>query len=87
MTMSPGVALAFNWLQLCGALILALIMAGIAVHPRLSRLSTWYSFCLSWIISALSYCLLYIAPGQLTSEPERVLCITQSGLVYAAPVL
>lgn len=74
-------------MQLSGAAILTLILVIVALSPRLSRLSTWYSFCLSWILSSLSYCLLYISGQQTRPEPEPGLCVFQSGLIYAAPVL
>ncbi|KAF5393808.1 hypothetical protein D9757_000013 [Collybiopsis confluens] len=58
-------------------------------EAAINRSRTWFSFCISWIISCFSYCLLFFAGKQLdTSKPPPFgLCLTQAALIYSAPPL
>lgn len=78
---------AFVALQLTGAVGLLLIIATATIGRGVVRYSTWYSFCVSWIISCLSYSLLFLAGQQSARPPPFGLCVTQSALIYFAPVL
>ncbi|KIK58599.1 hypothetical protein GYMLUDRAFT_74867 [Collybiopsis luxurians FD-317 M1] len=55
----------------------------------INRSLTWFSFCISWIISASSFCLLFFAGKQfdVNELPSYGLCLTQAVLVYASPPL
>ncbi|KAF8908498.1 hypothetical protein CPB84DRAFT_1766772, partial [Gymnopilus junonius] len=61
-----------------------LILVTAALSRNVNRLSTWYSFCMSWIISTFSYSLLSLTGQQLT-EPNFGLCFTQALLIYSVP--
>jgi len=78
---------AFIGLQLVGAVgFTLLILTALLVH-KVKRYPTWYSFCVSWIISCLSYCLLAFAGEQDNPTPKPTICVAQAALIYAAPVL
>lgn len=55
----------------------------------IKRSRTWYSFCISWMISSFSYCLLFFAMKQFNpnQKPSYGLCLTQAALVYSSPPL
>ncbi|KAF8884762.1 hypothetical protein CPB84DRAFT_1789000, partial [Gymnopilus junonius] len=61
-----------------------LILVTAALSRNVNRLSTWYSFCMSWIISTFSYSLLSLTGQQLT-EPNFGLRFTQALLIYSVP--
>lgn len=65
-----------------------LIMLITAIFSRSTpRHSTWYSFTISWIISAISYTLLFWS-GDLTGPPPPfTLCLVQSMMIYSVPSL
>ncbi|KAJ3921938.1 hypothetical protein F5877DRAFT_75696 [Lentinula edodes] len=93
---------AFISLQLLGALCFFLVTITAAFSSRVKRYATWYSFCVSWIISSLSYSLLLIVDayagaqgfhrdshfdvGSMEWKAKRA-CTVQAALVYATPVL
>ncbi|KAG7086839.1 hypothetical protein E1B28_002761 [Marasmius oreades] len=76
----------FFALQLTGGLGLSLLAIIVAAFPNVNRHPTWFSFCISWSMSAISYSLLLLA-GQKNRAPIFQLCATQAALVYSAPVL
>lgn len=84
-TVSP-VVYAFITLQLIGGLGLLVVVLTALCNKKVRRLGTWYSFCISWILSALSYTLLVFA-GQQYREPSKPLCMIQAAAIYAAPTL
>ncbi|PBK72475.1 hypothetical protein ARMSODRAFT_760579 [Armillaria solidipes] len=78
---------AFDVLQISGAAGFLLIVLTAVLSRHVQRHSTWLSFCISWIISCISYTLLVFTG---TNESEHVpfaLCVTQAALIYGAPVL
>jgi hypothetical protein len=88
--MEPRLVEAFVVLQLVGGalFLLILVLASIAQHRGASRHSTFFSFCLAWIIFCVSYALLAFAGQQISSiPPNHWLCIVQTALVYGAPPL
>lgn len=74
----------FNLFGLLGTAIMALT----AIFSRSTpRHATWLNFAFSWIVSAVSYTLLFFS-GQLEKpEPDFGVCLAQAALVYAAPPL
>ncbi|KAJ3932293.1 MAG: hypothetical protein NXY57DRAFT_1003624 [Lentinula lateritia] len=58
-------------------------------NEPIKRSWTWYSFCISWMISSSSYCLLFFAMEQFNpnEKPSHGLCLTQAALVYSSPPL
>ncbi|KIK58602.1 hypothetical protein GYMLUDRAFT_98055 [Collybiopsis luxurians FD-317 M1] len=65
------------------------IKIGSSSNEVINRSQTWFSFCISWIISCISYCLLFFAGQQfdLTQPPTYGLCLTQAALIYSSPPL
>ncbi|PPQ76145.1 hypothetical protein CVT26_011795 [Gymnopilus dilepis] len=89
--LSNGVQLLF--LRTCAALSTigltgCSILLGIAmISKSVHRHSTWFGFIFSWIVSSVSYLLLFFA-GQLENlNPPFNLCLTQAALIYSAPPL
>lgn len=60
-------------------------VSGSSTGP-INRSRTWYSFCISWIISCFSYCLLFIANKQF-DDAGYGLCVVQAALIYSSPPL
>ncbi|KAH7878191.1 uncharacterized protein C8R40DRAFT_1263541, partial [Lentinula edodes] len=58
-------------------------------NEPIHRSRTWYSFCISWVISCFSYCLLFFAMEQFNpnEKPTFGLCLTQAALIYSSPPL
>jgi len=75
----------FNALQVMGFLVLGAVFFTALLSPDVRRTATWFSMIAPWMISALSYFL--IVGQQIGSDPGFGICLTQAGLVYAAPVL
>ena len=59
-----------------------------SIRP-INRSRTWYSFCISWIISCFSYCLLFFAREQFNQneKPSYGVCMVQAALIYSSPPL
>ncbi|PPQ76148.1 hypothetical protein CVT26_011798, partial [Gymnopilus dilepis] len=76
---------AFLALNLIGGFGMLLILMTAGLSRNIKRLSTWYSFCSSWVISSFSYSLLFLTGQQFTSPPIYGLCFTQASLIYAVP--
>ncbi|KAF9029149.1 hypothetical protein BDZ89DRAFT_1133230 [Hymenopellis radicata] len=78
----------FIGLQISGAIGMALILSTAIFSSIVKRCSTWYTFCLSWTISCVAYCLLFFAGGRdQTYVPGSRLCITQAAFMYSVPSL
>lgn len=84
---SSAVVLAFDIMQLGGGAGLAIIMIIAGFIRGAPRLSTWYTFCFSWVVSSFSYCLLCFFGQQTGADPDPLLCVFQAALIYAAPIL
>ncbi|KIK58601.1 hypothetical protein GYMLUDRAFT_45209 [Collybiopsis luxurians FD-317 M1] len=69
--------------------ILRRINTGSTPINMIDRSRTWYSFCISWVISCFSYCFLFFAGRQFDMDhsPSFGLCFTQAALIYASPPL
>ncbi|KAE9398778.1 hypothetical protein BT96DRAFT_994593 [Gymnopus androsaceus JB14] len=59
-----------------------------SISPIL-RSRTWYSFCISWTIYCVSYCLLFFAREQFNQDekPSHGICLVQAALIYSSPPL
>ncbi|KAF5350782.1 hypothetical protein D9758_010334 [Tetrapyrgos nigripes] len=88
----------FLGLELAGAVGMTIILFTAIFSSRVKRCSTWYTFCASWIVSCLSYCLLFFFKETKTeaeAEPigsagsglRKGVCVTQAALVYSVPTL
>ncbi|KAH8814592.1 hypothetical protein DL96DRAFT_417924 [Flagelloscypha sp. PMI_526] len=86
---------AFDALQLFGAILfLILVITAVLSRGRIHRTGAWYSFCLSWTLSGISYTLLFI--GGFHTRPRAGdeegtvgfrLCAFQAALMYSVPIL
>ncbi|KAH8830147.1 hypothetical protein DL96DRAFT_1591747 [Flagelloscypha sp. PMI_526] len=71
--------------SLCGFLLIVLTAA---LSSSITRNPTWYSFCLSWTLSAFGYIIGTIAGLQRSKDPKiNGFCTLQVGMVYAGPVV
>ncbi|KAK0489511.1 hypothetical protein EDD18DRAFT_584515 [Armillaria luteobubalina] len=77
----------FDALEILGAVGFFLVASTALLSRRVQRHITWFSFCVSWIVSCISYTLLVIAGQALKTQPTFGLCVTQAALIYAAPPL
>ncbi|THU77003.1 hypothetical protein K435DRAFT_878435 [Dendrothele bispora CBS 962.96] len=78
----------FIALQLVGGIGMALIALTTLLSSSTKRNGTWYSFCVSWVIFSLSFCLLFFAGEQTVYDketPSYGLCLTQAALIYSTP--
>ncbi|KAF9071790.1 hypothetical protein BDP27DRAFT_458856 [Rhodocollybia butyracea] len=62
---------------------------GSSLDISINRSRTWYSFCISWIISCFSYCLLFFCGEQFNPDenPSYGACLVQAALSYSSPPL
>lgn len=72
-------------LNLVGGLGMVLMLITAAMSAKVKRLPTWYSFCVSWVISTVSYSLLFISAEQFTGTPLFYVCYVQASLIYSLP--
>ncbi|KAI0752272.1 hypothetical protein BC629DRAFT_1214931 [Irpex lacteus] len=78
----------FVTFHIIGGLGNLLMLITAIASRRVSRHVTWINFCVTWVIFAISYTLLFYAGRQFSeAEPSFPLCLTQAGLIYGAPVL
>ncbi|KAJ8494866.1 hypothetical protein ONZ45_g9474 [Pleurotus djamor] len=75
----------FNVIQFLGLFLLAVIVITARLSRSIRRTSAWYNFLLTWMLSCISY--LFIVGYQLDTPPSFGVCLFQSMLVYAAPVV
>ena len=76
-------------MQISDACIFTLVLlSACAFRGGAKRHPIWFSFGVSWIVSPISYSLLFLAGRQCIS-PAKALCIAQAGLIliYAVPFL
>ncbi|KAK0501424.1 hypothetical protein EDD18DRAFT_736394 [Armillaria luteobubalina] len=78
---------AFDALQISGAAGFLVIVLTAVLSGHVQRHITWLSFCISWIISCISYTLLIFTGYNRSEHVPFPLCVTQAGLIYGAPVL
>jgi len=75
----------FLGLQLSGGVGFTLIVLTALCSRHVKRNSTWYTFCLAWIISCVSYTFIFIVGQQ--NAPHFGACVTQAAGIYSAPAL
>ncbi|PBK99574.1 hypothetical protein ARMGADRAFT_509945 [Armillaria gallica] len=78
---------AFDVLQISGAVGFLLIVLTAVLSRHVQRHFTWLSFCISWIMSCISYTLLVFTGTNGSNGVPFALCVTQAGLIYGAPAL
>jgi len=76
---------AFIGLQLAGGLGFSIIVFTALGSRHVKRNSTWYTFCLAWILSCVSYTLIFLVGQQ--DSPAFGVCVTQAAAIYSAPAL
>ncbi|KAJ7664703.1 hypothetical protein B0H17DRAFT_299303 [Mycena rosella] len=76
---------AFLSLQLAGGLGFSIIILTALGSPNVKRNSTWYTFCLAWILSCISYTFIFLVGQQ--DSPNFGVCVTQAAGIYSAPSL
>ncbi|KAJ7067805.1 hypothetical protein C8F01DRAFT_1333228 [Mycena amicta] len=81
----PPLVNLFLAFQLTGAFGLVVIILTALLSKRVKRNATWYYFIISWILSCISYTLIFILGQQ--NEPSFGPCLVQAGAIYGAPVL
>ncbi|KAJ7594992.1 hypothetical protein C8J56DRAFT_453784 [Mycena floridula] len=79
-----GLIRVFVGLQLFGLFGAIIMLVTVLFSSTAHRHPTWHNFIIAWIISALSYSLLFIT-GQLYKTTSFELCFAQTALIYAAP--
>ncbi|KAK0239024.1 hypothetical protein EDD85DRAFT_951237 [Armillaria nabsnona] len=77
----------FDALQISGAAGFLLIVLTAVLSRHVQRHFTWLNFCISWIISCISYTLLVFTGTNGSEHVPYALCVTQAALIYGAPVL
>jgi len=76
---------AFIGLQLAGGLGFLIIVLTALGSRNVKRNSTWYTFCLAWILSCISYTFIFLVGQQ--DSPNFGVCVTQAAGIYSAPSL
>jgi len=82
---NPLLVNAFLALQLSGGFGLFLIVLTALGSRHVKRNSTWYTFLVAWIISCISYTLIFLLGQQ--NAPSFGPCVTQAAGIYSAPSL
>ncbi|KAJ8483286.1 hypothetical protein ONZ45_g14655 [Pleurotus djamor] len=84
----PNVVLValFDLTQILGYILLMIIALTAWLSKSIRRSPAWYNFLITWMLSCVSYLVIL---GQQTSpsEPQFGICLLQSMLIYAAPVV
>lgn len=80
----PGIYV-YLTLNLIGGVGMLVMLITAAASPKVHRLPTWYSFCIAWLLSSLSYTLLFISEQQFTPQPIFSACFIQAALIYSMP--
>lgn len=76
----------FDALNLFSAITLSTVLLIAWFSIRIRRVSTWYLYIFAWDLYSLGYLLIlgYQAGG---TTPAKGLCLFQSAMIYATPVL
>jgi len=77
----------FVVLQTIGFLGSSVVLATALLGKSVKRDGTWINFAVSWVVSPLTYLILFITGQQFQTTPIWAVCMTQAALVYASPVL
>ncbi|KDQ22356.1 hypothetical protein PLEOSDRAFT_163253 [Pleurotus ostreatus PC15] len=77
----------FMAMQLFGWAGYTVIIWTVFLSRKIHRHPAWIMFCLAWLISCVSYVLLFLAGEMDSDHPNGTLCLVQACLIYAVPVL
>jgi len=77
---------AFITLQMFGWMGSSIVLLCVVCSRKIQRHATWINLCVTWILSGVSYSLLFLG-HQLKDPPYHPLCLTQAALIYASPPL
>lgn len=77
----------FVGFQLFAAIGHVAMIATALFSKRVLRQPSWINFSFSWLVSALSYCILLFTGEIGAIVPTRGICLTQAALVTAMPPL
>jgi len=85
---SKGELVAFLCLQVLGGhLGMLMILSTIFLSRTIVRHPVFVNFCVTWMLYSLSYSLLLYTGQILNPSPNFALCVTQSAMIYGAPVM
>ncbi|KAG9227574.1 hypothetical protein CCMSSC00406_0000780 [Pleurotus cornucopiae] len=84
---NPAIARPFAIMQLVGGALLLITLVTAILAKDVKRNLSWISFCSASIISCVAYDLLFFVGQQTGPSPDRGLCLVQSALVHAVPVM
>jgi len=76
----------FIALQMIGWLGCSILLLTIIFSRKIQRHATWTNLCLAWILSGVSFSLLFLG-HQMKNTPYYPLCVTQAALIYASQTL
>ncbi|KAL0958297.1 hypothetical protein HGRIS_000445 [Hohenbuehelia grisea] len=84
---SPSLPLVrlFNAIQIISIILLVATLAAAYFSPLARRSATWFNFLGAWLVTSISFIL--TMRYQIGPEAGFGLCLFQSALIYAAPVL
>ncbi|KAJ8509088.1 hypothetical protein ONZ45_g8716 [Pleurotus djamor] len=76
----------FDLTQILGYILLMIIALTAWLSKSIRRSPAWYNFLITWMLSCVSFLVIL---GQQTSHgrPQFGICLLQSMLIYAAPVV
>lgn len=84
---NPAIARPFAIMQLVGGTLLLITLVTAILAKDVKRNLSWISFCSAGIFSCVAYDLLFFVGQQTGPPPDRGLCLVQSALVHAVPVM
>jgi hypothetical protein len=84
---SPELVKVFISFHLFGLFGTLIILVTVLCSRSIQRHATWFSFAISWIISTVSYSLLFWGGSLAKKKPPYTLCLIQGIMIYAAPPL
>lgn len=82
-----AIAKPFAIMQLVGGILLLITLATAILARDVRRNFSWISFCAAGILSCVAYDLLLFTGQQTGPPPDPGLCLVQSALVHAVPVM
>jgi phosphoglycerol transferase MdoB-like AlkP superfamily enzyme len=83
---NPMLITGFIALQMIGWLGCSILLLTIIFSRKIQRHATWTNLCLAWILSGVSFSLLFLG-HQMKNTPYYPLCVTQAALIYASQTL
>jgi hypothetical protein len=84
---NPALITGFVTVEMLGWIGCFILLLTVVLSRKIQRHATWINLCLAWILSGISFSLLFIGRQQLKDKPNPNLCLLQAALVYASPLL